>query len=38
VPGLEEIFRRFRWSLLMIWNPHRRSLGWRALRHLRKSK
>jgi hypothetical protein len=38
VPGLEEIFRRFRWSLLMIWNPDRRALGWRALRHLRKSK
>lgn len=35
--GLDPIFRRLRWNLLMIWNPDRRALGWCSLQYLRRA-
>lgn len=36
--GLEPVLRGLRRHCLAVWNPERRTLGWRALRQLRASK
>jgi hypothetical protein len=37
IDGLEPVLRRLRRHCFAVWNPERRSLGWRALRQLRAS-